>query len=140
MVQDQQGQPILTCPNCRQVIPVPARGVAGLPAAFPMENFPVILDTPQKDVLEKEKYYEKKVMSQPQSPLPVQPPGSSEKLCTSVLTIDGVKGPYGVAISSRGEVVVAELGGQCVTLLKPMQLQWKETPIFWHIWVWSGTV
>ena len=24
----------LTCPNCRQVMPVPASGVAGLPAAF----------------------------------------------------------------------------------------------------------
>ena len=129
VVQDQQRQPILTCPNCRQVTPVPARGVAGLPAAFPMDNIPVILATPQKDVLEKEKCYEKKVKDslcpaekvtiQPQSLLPVQPPGSSEKLCTPALTIDGVKGPYGVAISSRGEVVVAEWGGKCVTLLKP---------------------
>ena len=32
--RDQQGQLILTCPNCRQVTPVPANGVAGLQPAF----------------------------------------------------------------------------------------------------------
>ena len=32
--RDQQGQLILTCPNCRQVTPVPANGTAGLQPAF----------------------------------------------------------------------------------------------------------
>ena len=32
--RDQQGQLILTCPNCRQVTPTPAGGVAGLQSAF----------------------------------------------------------------------------------------------------------
>ncbi len=34
VVRDQQGQLSLTCPTCRQVTPVPADGVAGLQAAF----------------------------------------------------------------------------------------------------------
>ena len=33
-VRDQQDQLTLTCPNCRQVTPIPARGVAGLQSAF----------------------------------------------------------------------------------------------------------
>ena len=32
--RDQQGQLGLTCPTCRQVTPIPDRGVAGLPPAF----------------------------------------------------------------------------------------------------------
>ena len=32
--KDQQGQLILTCPNCRQITPVPANGVTGLQPAF----------------------------------------------------------------------------------------------------------
>ena len=32
--RDQQGQLILTCPNCRQVTPVPVNGVVGLQPAF----------------------------------------------------------------------------------------------------------
>ena len=39
VVRNQQGQSILTCPNCRQVTPVPANGVAGLPAAFQISHF-----------------------------------------------------------------------------------------------------
>ena len=34
VVRDQQGQLSLTCPNCRQITPVPAKGVAGLQSAF----------------------------------------------------------------------------------------------------------
>ena len=34
VIQDQQGQLILTCPSCRQVTPVPAGEVAGLQPAF----------------------------------------------------------------------------------------------------------
>ena len=43
--RDQQGQLVLTCPNCRQVTPVPANGVAGLPAAFHINNPLELRDT-----------------------------------------------------------------------------------------------
>jgi DNA-binding beta-propeller fold protein YncE len=39
-----------------------------------------------------------------------------EKLGTPILTIGGVARPWGVAINQRGEVVVAELGGHCVSV------------------------
>ena len=45
MVRDQQGQLVLICPNCRQVTPVPANGVAGLPAAFHINNLLELQDT-----------------------------------------------------------------------------------------------
>ena len=32
--QDEQGPPVLSCPNCRRITPVPASGVAGLQPAF----------------------------------------------------------------------------------------------------------
>ena len=32
--RDEQGQLVLSCPNCRQLTPVPANGVAGLQPAF----------------------------------------------------------------------------------------------------------
>ena len=32
--QNEQGQPVLSCPNCRQITSVPASGVAGLQPAF----------------------------------------------------------------------------------------------------------
>ena len=34
MFRDEHGQLVLTCPNCRQITPVPANGVAGLQPAF----------------------------------------------------------------------------------------------------------
>ena len=37
--RDQQGQLGLTCPICRQVTPVPDRGVAGLQSAFHINRF-----------------------------------------------------------------------------------------------------
>ena len=43
-VRDQQGQLSLTCPTCRQVTPIPARGVAGLQSAFHINNFLEILE------------------------------------------------------------------------------------------------
>ena len=43
-VQDQQGQLSLTCPTCRQVTPIPARGVAGLKSAFHINNLLEILE------------------------------------------------------------------------------------------------
>ena len=47
-VQDQQGQLSLTCPTCRQVTPIPARGVAGLQSAFHINNLLEILDNSVK--------------------------------------------------------------------------------------------
>ena len=44
MDRDQQGQLILTCPNCRQVTPVPANGVAGLQAAFQINHLLEIVE------------------------------------------------------------------------------------------------
>ena len=43
-VRDQQGQLSLTCPTCRQVTPIPARGVAGLQSAFRINNLLEILE------------------------------------------------------------------------------------------------
>ena len=43
-VQDKQGQLSLTCPTCRQVTPIPARGVAGLQSAFHINNLLEILE------------------------------------------------------------------------------------------------
>ena len=40
----QQGQLSLTCPTCRQVTPIPARGVAGLQSAFHINNLLEILE------------------------------------------------------------------------------------------------
>ena len=37
-VRDQQGQLSLTCPTCRQVTPIPDRGVSGLQSAFHINN------------------------------------------------------------------------------------------------------
>ena len=48
VVQNQQGQFILTCPNCRQVTPVPANGVAGLQAAFQVNHLLDILSEHKK--------------------------------------------------------------------------------------------
>ena len=42
--QDQQGQPTLTCPTCRQVTPIPASGVAGLQAAFQINKLLEIVE------------------------------------------------------------------------------------------------
>ena len=43
-VRDQQGKLSLTCPTCRQVTPIPARGVAGLQSAFQINNLLEILE------------------------------------------------------------------------------------------------
>ena len=42
--------------------------------------------------------------------LPVQ------KLGTPIKTIRGVKGPWGVAINQRGEIIVTECGGHCISI------------------------
>ena len=46
--QDQQGQLGLTCPICRQVTPVPERGVAGLQSAFHINRFLEIKESLQR--------------------------------------------------------------------------------------------
>ena len=46
--RDQQGQLGLTCPNCRQVTPVPDRGVAGLQPAFHINRLLEIQESFQK--------------------------------------------------------------------------------------------
>jgi hypothetical protein len=40
-----------------------------------------------------------------------------DKLSTPILTIGGVKGPWGVAINQRGEAVVTEKRGDCISVL-----------------------
>ena len=40
VVRDQQGKLGLTCPTCRQITPVPDRGVAGLTSAFHITRLP----------------------------------------------------------------------------------------------------
>ena len=42
-----------------------------------------------------------------------------QKLSTPILTIGRVKGPWGVAINQRGEVVVTERDGHCVSVFSP---------------------
>ena len=39
-----------------------------------------------------------------------------EKLGNPILTIDGMKGPWGVTVNQRGEVVVTERDGDCVSV------------------------
>ena len=41
------------------------------------------------------------------------------KLGAPILTIDRLKSPWGVAINQRGEVVVTEENGHCVSVLSP---------------------
>ncbi len=48
--RDQQGQLILTCPNCRQVTPVPAGGVAGLQSAFHINRLLGIMEEHKKGI------------------------------------------------------------------------------------------
>ena len=49
VVRDQQGRLGLTCPNCRQVTPIPAdRGVAGLQPAFHINNLLEIQESLKK--------------------------------------------------------------------------------------------
>ena len=48
VVQDQQGQLSLTCPNCRQATPIPANGVTGLQSAFHFNDFLEIMEELKK--------------------------------------------------------------------------------------------
>ena len=43
MFRDEQGQLVLSCPNCRHITPVPANGVAGLQPAFEKKEASVLV-------------------------------------------------------------------------------------------------
>ena len=53
------------------------------------------------------------------SPFSVAVKSPVEKLGTPILTIGGVRGPWGVAINQRGEVVVTETSGHCASMFSP---------------------
>ena len=55
-----------------------------------------------------------------ESPYSVAVKSPVEKLGTPILTIDGVRGPWGVAVNQRsGEVVVTEWESDCVSVFSP---------------------
>ena len=49
VVRDQEGHLVLTCPICRQVTPIPANGVTGLPPAFHINHLLEILEEHKKE-------------------------------------------------------------------------------------------
>ena len=53
------------------------------------------------------------------SPLSFAAKSPVEKLGDSILTIDEVCGPFGVAVNQRGEVVVVECWGNCISVFSP---------------------
>ena len=53
------------------------------------------------------------------SPFRVAVKSPVEKLGTPIRTIGGVKEPWGVAINQKGDVVVTEFVGQCVSVISP---------------------
>ena len=53
------------------------------------------------------------------SPFPVTVKLPVQKLGTPIKTIGGVKSPWGVAVNKRGEVIVAEADGHCVSIFSP---------------------
>ena len=53
------------------------------------------------------------------SPFPVTVKLPVKKLGTPIKTISGVKGPWGVAVNLKGEVIVSEGSGHCVSIFSP---------------------
>ena len=53
------------------------------------------------------------------SPFPVMAKLPVEKRGTPIKIIDGLKDPWGVAVNQRGEVIVSESGGHCVSIFSP---------------------
>ena len=53
------------------------------------------------------------------SPFPVTVKLPVEKLGTPIKTISGVESPWGVAFNSKGNIVVAENGGHCISIFNP---------------------
>ena len=72
------------------------------------------------------------------SPSSVAVKSPVEKLGTPILTIDEVKGPRGVAVNQRGEVVVTEGNIHHVSVFSPNGKKLRS--IIWRIWFWSGTI
>jgi tripartite motif-containing protein 2/3/tripartite motif-containing protein 71 len=53
------------------------------------------------------------------SPFPVTVKLPVQKLGTPIKNISGLKGPWGVAVNQRGEIIVAECSGYCVSIFSP---------------------
>ena len=49
VLRNEQGKPVIPCPNCRQITPVPANGVVGLQSAFHITPFLEIAEDLRKD-------------------------------------------------------------------------------------------
>ena len=54
-----------------------------------------------------------------ESPFPVTVRLPVKKLGTPVRVISGLKGPWGVAVNQRGEIIVAECNGNCISIFNP---------------------
>ena len=53
------------------------------------------------------------------SPFAVVARLSIQKLSTAIKTIGGLKSPLGMAVNQRGEIIVAECSGHCVSIFSP---------------------
>ena len=53
------------------------------------------------------------------SPFTISAKSPVEELDTPILTLHGLKEPWGVAINQRGEAIVAEYDGHCVSVFSP---------------------
>ena len=53
------------------------------------------------------------------SPFPITVKLLVQKLGTPIKTIGGVKMPWGVAVNKKGDIIVAEANGHCVTIFSP---------------------
>ena len=53
------------------------------------------------------------------SPFPITVKLPVQKLGTPIKIISGVKGPWGVAVNQRGEIIVAEDGAGCISIFSP---------------------
>ena len=62
------------------------------------------------------------------SPFPITVKLPIEKLGTLIKTIGGVKEPWGVAVNKKGEIVVAEYSGHCISYVQSNR---RETSILW---------
>ena len=54
------------------------------------------------------------------SPFPVTVKRPFRKLGTPIRIISGMNGPWGLAVNQRGEIIVAELSGHCISIFSPL--------------------
>ena len=54
------------------------------------------------------------------SPFPVTVKLPVQKLGTPIKTITGLKGPTGVVLNQKGEIIVAEMSGHCISIFDPI--------------------